>query len=185
LPTFPIVSSVAGKISSVLASSKMMRQTGTLIQSSCKLLVQDHRGQLLLNMIDRQLNHLCYVHNLHPLSRLRSTECWDQPSPGSPRTMNTNARTEHRGEIGFFLGGLKFLLFLVFLFIYSHELTAHHLTAYTWFSRQAMEVAVPHMPRAFVHRSWGPRRPLRPLATCATVTTSSGSRQALAHHIIR
>jgi hypothetical protein len=119
---------------------------------------------------------------------LRSdTTCWVQPSPGSPGTVITNARTEHMREIRF-VGGLNILLLLVFLFIFSHELTAHNLTAYARFSRQAADVVVPCTPRAFVYQSWRPGCPLRPLtacASCATVTTSSGLGQALAHHAIR
>jgi hypothetical protein len=61
-----------------------------------------------------------------------------------------NAQTEHPPRLDF-VGGLNVLLFFGFFFICSHELIAHDLTAYAWFSHQAADVTMPCTPCAFVH----------------------------------
>jgi hypothetical protein len=79
------------------------------------------------------------------------TTCWDQPSAlaginrrlllGSTVTESTIERTNTRER--WILGGLSVLLFLVFLFIYTHELTAH----VRFFYRAANVTMLPHDAR--------------------------------------
>jgi hypothetical protein len=65
----------------------------------------------------------------------------DQPSARSPVTESTIERTNTRER--WILGGLSVLLFLVFLFIYTHELTAH----VRFFCRAANVAMLPHDAR--------------------------------------